>query len=207
MKNYPLKNLPILLFLFLLFLFLILGCASEPLADTTTSGEETSVATDLPPGDAPAAGENPGDLAPYKLVNGTFLGLQAGAPLASHKAGLRDGKLRTGEGTFDVFFIDSAEGDELGYVLPDPRDPGAIRSITITSPNVVTEKGVRTGIEFPELMQRLGVVSISGSEIEGRVYAKSGNLLYRLGMTSTSPNIKSSEVPAGTKVTEIVLGQ
>jgi hypothetical protein len=69
----------------------------------------------------------------------------------------------------------------------------------------VTEKGVRIGIEFPELMQRLGVVSISGSEVESRVYAKAGQLQYRLDMASTSLNIKSSEVPAGTKVVEIVL--
>jgi|GEM_PF-1726834 hypothetical protein len=200
------RNFAVFLFFFLLLVFLVASCNNQP--ETITDANDLEVIADTT-----ATNPNDGKLAiydlseddPYKLTNGEFLGLKPGASLADHKEGLRDGKLRTGGGIFDVFYIDSAEGNELGYVLPDPRDPGAIRSIVITSPNVVTEKGVRIGIEFPELMQRLGVVSISGSEVESRVYAKAGQLQYRLDMASTSLNIKSSEVPAGTKVVEIVL--
>jgi hypothetical protein len=196
------RNFAVFLFLFLFLVFLVSTCGNRPETIADTNGLEVPADTTTNPNDGKLAIY---EVDPYKLTNGEFLGLKPGASLADHKEGLRDGKLRTGGGIFDVFYIDSAEGNELGYVLPDPRDPGAIRSIVITSPNVVTEKGVRIGIEFPELMQRLGAVSISGSEVESRVYAKAGQLQYRLDMASISPNIKSSEVPAGTKVMEIVL--
>jgi len=196
------KNVPIFLFIICLIIALITGCNDQPPSIAEVPDEQ--VAPQTPElNDDNTAIYDVDDEDPYRISNGIFLGLQPGESFVDYQEGLRKGTLKSGAVSLSAWYIDGAEGNELGYVLPDPRDAGTVRSIVITSPDVVTEKGIRVGYEFPELMQRLGTLSLHGSEIESRVYADEGNLRYRLDMASNKPNIKSSEVPAGTKVTEI----
>ena len=144
---------------------------------------------------------------PYLLSNGTFLGFKPGEPLGEYRDALRPGKLRNGEGTFDAYFIDGAEGSELGYLLADPENNDLIGDIYITSPSVVTEKGVRVGTTHAELIERIGAVTFRGSEIESRVIGSKDGLAYRLAMNSPDTDLDNSRIPGETAITQIMIEQ
>jgi hypothetical protein len=193
----------------LLLLVILMSCTNDK-----TSPEASDIdlpEADITAGDAPAGNEE--DVAidkvddddPYLISNGNFLGLSPGGSMAEFVDGLRSGVLQTGEGDFDVHYIDSAEGDELGYVMADPRDEGTIGSIYITSAKVVTEKGVRVGTSFAELQQRMGKLAVNGSEIEGYTYATVGGLAFRLDAGNWSYEVDQSTIKPDTKVIEIVV--
>jgi len=143
---------------------------------------------------------------PYLLSNGYFLGMTPGGSLADYKDGLRAGEIRTGEGEFEVLFIDGAEGDELGFVYSMESEEPTIDEITITSPVVVTEKGVRVGTSFKELQQRLGPVEVFASEIESRVYATKDGITYRLDTNGEPGKTTADDVGEDVTVMQIILG-
>ncbi|NJC26408.1 hypothetical protein [Neolewinella antarctica] len=144
---------------------------------------------------------------PYLMSNGAILGLKPGEPLGEYADGLRTGRIRTGEGDFDVYFIDGAEGDELGYLLPDPTAKSRIGDIILTAPTVVTEKGIRVGLTYAELIERLGAVAFHGSETEARVYGTKDGLRYRLDVNSTKRDLTEADIEPGTRITEIVINR
>lgn len=191
-------------FFALLLLAVCLSCGGEKsIADT--DGIETPTADTPDPNDGNTAIYDVDADDPYLISNGYFLGLTPGGSLAEFSDGLRKGVLQTGDGDFDVFYIDSAEGDELGYVTADPRDEQTIGYIFVTSPDVVTEKGVRVGISFAELKQRIGAVEVHGSEIEGYTYAQANGMAYRLDSGNWSYEVDVSTIAPETKVIEIVI--
>lgn len=142
---------------------------------------------------------------PYLVSNGYFLGFKPGEPIAEYVDGLRKGRLRTGEGDFDVFFIDGAEGNELGFLTADPANEQNIGNITITSPAVVTEEGIRIGLSYEELVERIGAITFHGSEVESRVIGNKHGLSYRLEMESNKYDLDNSTIKPATKVTQIVI--
>lgn len=143
---------------------------------------------------------------PYLIQEFKFLGMSPGMMLADFSAGLREGKLRTGEGDFDVYYIDGAEGEELGYLVPEPRDERMIGEITITSPMVVTEPGLRVGNTFAELQERLqGDLEVFGSEVEGRTYAISKGIWYRIDAGNWMQEVDQASIDPNAKVIEIVM--
>ena len=190
----------------LLLSLLLCTCGDRPI-------DEDGAGVDTPEDTAPDLTPNDGNLDiydvdpedPYLVSNGVFLGLKPGEPLAPYTDALRKGKLRTGEGKFDVYYIDGAEGNELGYTLADPNDENKIGDIYITSPAVVTEAGIRVGLTYAELTERLGTVAFHGSEQEGRVYGEHEELRYRLGMESGKRNLTEADIEPATEVTEIVI--
>jgi hypothetical protein len=189
-----------------LLLFVAMSCGNEkPVADTGSIEMPTADS----PAPAPSAEDMPesavDDDDPYLVSNGYFLGLKPGGSLAEFVDGLRSDVLQTGEGDFDVHYIDSAEGDELGYVMADPRDEGTIGNIYITSSKVVTEKGVRVGMSFSELQDKIFELEIHGSEIEGQTYVVSDGLAYRLDAGNWSYEIDPSTIKPETKIIEIVV--
>jgi hypothetical protein len=196
-----------------IFAFLLLVALTSCGNDKTTADTESLEVsiTDTPAADASAPDEEgiPTDEAddddPYLVSNGYFLGLTPGGSLAEFVDGLRSGVLQTGDGDFDVHYIDSAEGDELGYVMADPRDENTIGNIYITSTKVVTEKGVRVGIIFSELQEIMGELEVHGSEIEGYTYANSDVLSFRLDAGNWSDKVDPSTIKPDTKVLEIVV--
>ena len=142
---------------------------------------------------------------PYLISNGTFLGFGIGEPLAANIDLLRKGVLRTGEGTFQVYYIDDADGEELGYVMDTPDKAGRIDRIAVKSPKVVTERGVRIGLSVDELEQRLGPLEWHGSEVEGRAGAEKDGLYYRIDQPVFQYEVSREEIKDGAKVVEISL--
>lgn len=190
----------------LLCLLALTACGGEPKSITDTSGLETPAADTPDPNDGNTAIYDVDADDPYLLSNGYFLGMTPGGSLAGYKDGLRAGQISTGEGEFDVLFIDGAEGDELGYVYAMESDAPTIDQITITSPKVVTEKGIRVGLSFNELQQRLGPVEVYASEIESRVYASKDGITYRLNTNGTPGKTKAEDIAGDVEVMQIILG-
>jgi len=199
------KNLSSLLFLALLLLFLI-SCGNEPAIITDTSDIEITAVETENPNDGNTAIYDVDADDPYLLSNGYFLGMKPGESLTGFVDVLREGELKTGEGEFPVFYIDGAEGDELGYVYSREGTAGAIDEITITSPKVVTEEGVRVGLSFNELTQRLGEPEVFASEIESRVYATQDGITYRLATNGKPGKTTAEDIEGDVEVMQIILG-
>ena len=143
----------------------------------------------------------------YKIFNGTFFDYAPGQPMAIAKERLRKGKLENGEGTFEVYYIDGRDREELGYLMADPNDASKIGDITITSENAITEQGARVGWTYGELKQRLGQLEVHGSEIEGRTYAALGKMKYLLDEQHYSYDLGAERVSDGATVVEVVIGR
>lgn len=186
----------------LLLCVLLCGCGGE---EATIDASVTDTAT-IPVQEAPApAPEEIEEVSPYVVSNGFFLGMKPGGSIAEFKDGLRADVLQTGEGDFDVFYIDGAEGNELGYLMPDPRDEKMIGSIYITAEEVITEDGISVGMRFAELQEKIGEVAVHGSEIEGMTYASKNGLAYRLDTNIWTYEVDLSEIKPATKLLEIVI--
>lgn len=187
-------------------LFALFSCGSDKtIADT--KGIETPAADTPDPNDGNTAIYDVDDDDPYLISNSHFLGLTPGGSLAEFVDGLRSGVLQTGEGDFDVHYIDSAEGDELGYVMADPRDENTIGNIYVTSPKVVTEKGIRVGMSYAELQEKMGRLEVHGSEIEGytHAYADADGLAFRLDSGNWSYEVDPTAIKPETEILEIVI--
>ena len=187
-----------------LFLFTC-GPATEPV--TEGAGVDTEADSDI---ENPNADNtdiydvDPED--PYLISNGTFLGLKPGEPLAEYAPTLRSGVVQTGDGDYTVYFIDGAEGDELGYVMRgDYAYDDKIGDIYVTHPSVVTEQGIRVGTTVKELRERIGAVTFHGSEIESRVTGSKDGIGYRLDIPSTEYNMDNSKIPADAMVQMLII--
>ncbi len=143
----------------------------------------------------------------YKIFNGTFFDYAPGQPIAIARERLREGKLETGEGTFEVYYIDGRDREELGYLMPDPNDETKVGDITITSENAITEQGARVGWTYGELTQRLGPLEVHGSEIEGQTHATQGRLKYLLDEQHYGYDLGEERVADGAKVVAVVIGR
>ena len=142
---------------------------------------------------------------PYKIFNGTFLDMAPGQALEVHSKRLNKGVLKTADGELEAYFIEGPRGEELGYVMPDPNDPSLLGDLHITSPGVVTERGVRVGNSYGELVERLGKLEVHGSELESRTYATDGKLHYRLDEPHNTYEVAADEVSPNAKVLAIVV--
>jgi len=141
---------------------------------------------------------------PYTTKDGELMGMKAGEPLADFKAGLREGVLSTGEGDFEVFYIDGAEGTELGYLMVDETGK-EIMDITITSSDVMTEHGLAVGMTYAQLREKLGQVEVHGSEIEGYTHAQKDDYWYQLDAGNWSYEVDPSTLKPDTKILSIGL--
>lgn len=142
--------------------------------------------------------------APYTIKDGALMGIKAGEPLADYAAGLRSGVLRTGEADFDVFYIDGAEGTELGYLMAS-EDGKEIESVTVTSEDVMTEQGISVGMTYAQLQEKLGDFEVHGSEIEGQTHAEKDGYYYLLDAGNWSYEVDPSTLKPDTKILSIGL--
>lgn len=192
-------------FLFFLTLLAALAACGNETATETRMPTEAQMET-LPEAQTPietipeASTDNP-----YLISNGSFIGFKPGEPLREYVDALRPGKIRTGEGEFEVYFIDAAEGYELGYFMPAGPDDSEIGDIWITSPNVVTEEGMHVGLTYEDLNERVGEVKFYGSEIEGMVLGFKEGIGYRLDMYESVVKFDNATIKGETEITQLVI--
>ncbi|MCP9237604.1 hypothetical protein [Lewinella sp. JB7] len=87
---------------------------------------------------------------PYEIGDGAFLDMRPGAPVATFRKLLKEDGGR--------YNIRGRRRDRLGYVLTDASGE-TIASIHVTSPDVVTQNGIRVGLTQDELRERIGPIT------------------------------------------------
>lgn len=135
----------------------------------------------------------------------SFRGIQVGDSISKHLEYIQKTKLRTGEGAFEVYEIKDFDNNPAGYFLPDPKEKLLVGDITVKSPKAQTEKGIKIGDTFQDLLKVFPDIAVHGSEIEGRTYATAHHLSYRLDMANFRYEIDKAKIPATTKITEITI--
>ena len=139
------------------------------------------------------------------ITKNSFDGIKIGSKIASHK-NLKKNILKTGEGDFESYIIQDANAQELGYLLPDPKNSKLVGDIVITTENASTQKGsTYVGITFKTLKEIFPKIEVHGSEIEGRTHASANGIMYRLNVENVDYNINIKKVPNTAKVIEILL--
>jgi hypothetical protein len=137
----------------------------------------------------------------------SFRGIQIGDSIAKHGDYIKKTKLKTGEGSFDVYQIKDFENNPAGYFLPDPNNKLLVGDITVEAPKAETAKGIKVGDTFQDLLKAFPDITVHGSEIEGRTYANANNLSYRLDMPNFKNDVDKAKIPATTKITEIMINR
>lgn len=180
----------------LLPLLLLLACADNPPTTPETRPVENPNAGNTAIYDVDADD-------PYEIGDGSFMDMRPGDPLAPFSDFLHAGTVSSGEGTFDVYHITGRRDDTLGYVYSD--DGSTVGSIFITSPDAVTQQGIRVGNTVAELRERLGQLELYGTELEARVYAAKPPFRYRLQANADPGPIDSAALDPATEVMEIII--
>lgn len=134
------------------------------------------------------------------IEDNSYYGIEIGKDLTGLTNQLHPGKLKTGEGAFEVNYI-LFESDTLGYVNGQER----VKSIHIWDRRGATKEGVRVGASLGEVKEFLENITIQTSEMESRVYLKNGKHLYRLNYYSGIENLAISTIPDSTQITEIII--
>ena len=137
----------------------------------------------------------------------SFRGIQIGDLIANHKEYTQKTKLKTAEGTFDVYEIKDFENNPAGYFLPDPKDKLLVGDIIVKTPKAQTAKGIKIGDTYQDLLNVFPDISVHGSEIEGRTHATANNLSYRLDVANFTNRIDKTKIPSTTKITEITINR
>jgi hypothetical protein len=134
-----------------------------------------------------------------------FRGIQAGDAISSHADYTKKIKLKTGEGSFDVYEIRDFENNPAGYFTADPKNKLLVGDITVESPKAITNEGIKIGDSFQALSKIFPLAGVHGSEIEGRTYATTGRLSYRLNVSNFKYEVDKAKIPAATKITQIII--
>ncbi len=141
----------------------------------------------------------------FRINNFEVNGVKAGMRIADLQHVLVRGKIRTGEGTLEVYRIRDDKGGPMGYVVPRIGNSDLVGDITLDSKKVLTSHEIRVGDDYFKLKEAVKDIRINGSEIEGRVYASTGRVLYRLDIVNFNQELDKSKIPDDTKVTEIII--
>jgi hypothetical protein len=134
-----------------------------------------------------------------------FRGIQVGDAIAKHGAYAKKTKLKTGDGSFDVYEIKDFENNRAGYFVADPKNKLLVGDITVESPKATTNEGLKIGDSFRALSKIFPLAEVHGSEIEGRTYAHTGRIAYRLDVPNFKYDVDKAKIPAATKITQIII--
>ena len=135
----------------------------------------------------------------------SFRGIQIGDAISKHGDYIQKTKLKTGEGTFEVYEIKDFDNNPAGYFLPDPKDKLLVGDITVNSLKARTAQGIKVGSTFQDLLKIYPAIEVHGSEIEGRTNATADNLSYRLDVANFSYEVDRAKIPATAKTMEITI--
>lgn len=190
--------------LFLLAISSLMSCGADT-ASSDTAAEETTtenVATESPTTTATTD-------SPLLIKANSYQGITPGDAIAQHQATLQKDILKTGEGNFDIYRIKATAGEAqfVGFLDPDPMDESKVGDIIIDVPEAQTEAGIQVGDTFKDLKEKVPNIEVHGSEIEGRTYAKAGQLSYRLDVANFNYEVDMDKIPATAKVMEIMINR
>ena len=141
----------------------------------------------------------------YTIQPAGFYGIVCGQAIGNFSQKLVKGKLETGEGSFEVYYITAPGGQQLGYVLPHSHEEAKVGTIVITSSLAHTPEDIKVGSTFWDLQSRIPGIEVHGSELEGRTTASVGNREFLLDAYHTSYQIDASLIAPETKIKQILV--
>ncbi len=183
---------------FFIPLLLLVACSDNP----PTTPETVPV-------DNPNAGNtaiydvDPDD--PYEVTDRAFLDMRPGLDIGPFSKFLRPGIIPVDGQDQTVYYIEGRKRERLGYLQVGEGDASRISEIHITSPNVVTRDGLRTGNSYREVIERLGPLDVVGGGSNGAAYLQHGLLAYRLSRNDLQAAFDPAAIDSTTKILEIVI--
>jgi hypothetical protein len=115
--------------------------------------------------------------------------------------------MKTGEGSFTAYAITDFDNNPAGYFMPDPNNKLLVGDITVETVMASTDKGIKVGDTFKDLLKAYPNIEVHGSESEGRTYATAGKISFRLNKPNFTYEVDKAKIPATTKITQIVIGR
>lgn len=141
------------------------------------------------------------------IDNNAFRGITVGDKIADHIDYIQEEKLKTGEGTFEVYQIKDFNNNPAGYLVPDPKNESLVGDITVETQMAATSEGIKVGSTYRDLITAFPDIAVHGSEVEGRTYATYDNLSYRLDVANFRYEVDKSKIPTTTKIMQIVINR
>jgi hypothetical protein len=141
------------------------------------------------------------------ITSNSFRGIQVGDPIAKHSDYAKKSKMKTAEGNFEVYQIKDFENNPAGYFMADPNNKLLVGNIIVESSKAETDKGISVGSTFKDLLNAFPNIEVHGSESEGRTYAQTGNISYRLATPNFTYDVDKTKIPTTTKITQIIINR
>ncbi|MFK7969293.1 MAG: hypothetical protein AB8F95_02950 [Bacteroidia bacterium] len=183
------------IFSLILTALLLFACSPQKSNEAETAGNTT---------DSKPASTKPANDA-LIITAKTFRGITLGDKIDAHSDYVAKDILKTGEGDFDIFRVKDANGNSLGYIMPDPGDENIVGDITVESPMATTVDGIKVGMTWADLLKAIPGIEVHGSEIEGRTYARHEGIMYRLDSSNYTYELDPSKVALNAAILEIVV--
>ena len=155
------------------------------------------------------AGRVPEDTHTLMSIEPTgFRGIKIGDAIKKHGSDyVKKTTLKTGEGSFEAYAITDFENNPAGFLMPDPNNKLLVGDITVETTMASTDKGIKVGDTFKDLLKAYPNIEVHGSESEGRTYATAGKLSYRLNVPNFTYEVDKAKIKATAKITQIVIGR
>jgi hypothetical protein len=134
-----------------------------------------------------------------------FRGVEVGDVVEKLGNLVKKSTMKTGEGSFDIYRVKDFENNPSGYFMLDPQNKLLVGDITVENPKAQTEKGIKVGSTFRDLLKVFPNIEVHGSESESRTYATADNLSYRLDVANATYDVDKAKIPTTAKITEIVI--
>lgn len=189
-------------FFTLLLVLLLAACGQETPADQNLgSAPDSSAVAETPPPteEAPEAQDKP-----YSIKPNSFAGIKIGDAL-TETPNLTKGIMQTGEADFEVYYIKSEEGEDLGHIYEDYKDKTLVGEIIVTTEKAQTDAGAKVGMTYGELEKILTDFQVHGSEIEARTHVEDGTFSYRLDEPHVEYDLDKSAISKDAKIVSITV--
>jgi hypothetical protein len=141
------------------------------------------------------------------ITSSGFRGIYVGDAIEKLGNFVKKTTMKTGEGSFDIYQIKDFENNPAGYFMPDPQNNLVVGDITVETPKAQTEKRIKLGGTFKDLLKIYPDIEVHGSESESRTYATADGLSYRLNVANTKYDLDKAKIPGTAKITEIVINR
>jgi hypothetical protein len=142
------------------------------------------------------------------LIGSTgFRGIEVGDAIEKHGAYTHKTTLKMDGGRFDTYQIVDFDNNPAGYFQVDPQNKLLVGDIIVETPKAKTEKGIKIGDTYGDLLKVYPNIEVHGSETDGRTYATANNISYRLNVPNSTYNVDKATISMDGKITEIVINR
>ena len=140
----------------------------------------------------------------YLIQGNSFMGIRPLDPIELHSNLLQRGKIKVDEVVKEVLVLE-IDGEEVGYATPNREDKRMVGSSTFQSPKIITDKGIKVGATFGEVLKKYANLELRTTKNGKKIYAKSESIAFLLDLDAKGKAVTIEAIPEATKVIEIKL--